>query len=99
MDDPRDEITPPAIYFNRRALLRGGALAASAAATGAIYRAVNRVGSEATSTMELDSVVAAEGRADLGFRVEGEAMTPLSLVANYNNFYEFSTDKEAVAAK
>jgi sulfoxide reductase catalytic subunit YedY len=27
-----------------------------------------------------------------------EAMTPLSSVVNYNNFYEFTTDKDAVAA-
>ena len=32
-----------------------------------------------------------------GFRVD-EPMTPLQSVSNYNNFYEFTTDKESVAA-
>ncbi len=99
MDDPKDEITPPALYFNRRTLLQGGILAASAVATGALYRAVNRVGTKTTRTKELGGVVTAEGAADQGFRVEGEALTPLASIANYNNFYEFSTDKEAVAER
>ena len=32
-----------------------------------------------------------------GFRVD-EPMTPLRSVSNYNNFYEFTTNKESVAA-
>ena len=40
MTEPRDETTPPATYFNRRIILQGGILAASAVATGALYRAV-----------------------------------------------------------
>jgi sulfoxide reductase catalytic subunit YedY len=98
MDDPRDdEITPPATYFNRRALLKGGLLAASAVATGALYRAVNRVGHDAAETKKLVAVATpAEARA-LGYRVEGEATTPLESITNYNNFYEFTTDKDGVA--
>ncbi len=100
MSEPKkDEVTPAATYFDRRALLRGGVVAASAVATGALYRAVNRVGNVATTTKELGSVVTAESGADQGFRVEGEAMTPLASIANYNNFYELSTDKAGVATK
>ena len=100
MSEPKDEVTPEAAYVSRRALLRGGVVAASAVATGALYRAVNRVGNVATTTKELGSVVAvAEGGSDLGFRVDGEEMTPLESIANYNNFYEFSTDKAGVAPK
>ncbi len=44
MSDPHpSEITPPAVYWNRRAFLRGGALAAGAVATAALYRRVNGV--------------------------------------------------------
>jgi sulfoxide reductase catalytic subunit YedY len=99
MDDPTDQITPPAVYFNRRTLLQGGILAASAVASGVLYRAVNRVGNEVTKTKELGGVVTAATAGDQGFRVEGEALTPLASIVNYNNFYEFSTDKEAVAGK
>jgi sulfoxide reductase catalytic subunit YedY len=97
MVEPKDEITPPAVYFNRRTLLQGGILAASTVATGVLYRAVNRVGSEVTKTKELGGVVIADAGGNEGFRVEGEALTPLASIVNYNNFYEFSTDKEAVA--
>ncbi len=99
MDHPDDDITPPEIYFNRRKLLRGGLLVGTAAATAGLYRLVNRVGNEVTKTKELGSVTAADDAANLGFRVHGEESTSLADITNYNNFYEFSTDKEAVAAK
>ena len=45
MDDipkiPEREITPPALYFNRRRFLRGGIAAGSAIATAALYRRLN----------------------------------------------------------
>ena len=45
MDDipkiPEREITPPALYFNRRRFLRGGIAAGSAIATAALYRRFN----------------------------------------------------------
>lgn len=99
MDDLPDEITPPATYFNRRALLQGGILAASAVATGALYRTLNGVSHEAAPTRKLSSIVTAADAASPGYRVEGEAMTSLASITNYNNFYEFSTDKEGVAGK
>jgi methionine sulfoxide reductase catalytic subunit len=94
---PPDEVTPAAAYFGRRRLLQGGALAVSAVATGALYRGLNGVGHEVASTKAIESVVTPEGGASLGYRVEGEALTSLASITNYNNFYEFSTDKEAVA--
>jgi sulfoxide reductase catalytic subunit YedY len=99
MEDPKDEITPSTTYFNRRRLIQGGILTATAVATGALYRAVNRVGNEVVTTKAIAEVVTAPDAAALGYRVEGEAMTSLTDITNYNNFYEFSTDKEAVAAK
>jgi methionine sulfoxide reductase catalytic subunit len=99
MEGPESEITPPAMYFGRRTLMQGGVLVASAVATGALYRSVNGVSLEATKTAKLASVIAPASSAEaaaLGYRVD-EAMTPLESIANYNNFYEFSTTKEAVA--
>jgi sulfoxide reductase catalytic subunit YedY len=99
MTDPRDEITPRSTYFNRRTLLQGGVLAASTVATGALYRTLNRVGHDAAATKKIESVVAPSADASLGYPVVGEAMTPLASIANYNNFYEFSTDKDGVAER
>jgi len=90
------EVTPPALYFNRRTVMRGGVVAASALATAWLYRRLNGVSLVATETEELSGVIAATPGAS-GFRVE-EAMTPRASVLNYNNFYEFSTDKDGVAS-
>jgi sulfoxide reductase catalytic subunit YedY len=103
MSDPEDRPTPPAVYFNRRALLRGGIVAASALATAALYRTLNKVGHEATITKELGPLLAppeaGAQRLHPEYRVEGEAQTSLAAITNYNNFYEFSTDKEGVAER
>jgi hypothetical protein len=40
---PESEITPPALYFNRREIMRGGLLAAGVVATGWLYRRFNGV--------------------------------------------------------
>jgi methionine sulfoxide reductase catalytic subunit len=97
---PSSEITPPNVYFNRRTFLRAGVALASMAATGVVYKRLNRAGSMTVETPALsDLTVAAPTPRDFarGFRVD-EPMTPLERVGNYNNFYEFTTDKEAVAA-
>ncbi len=98
-EPPESEITPPAMYWSRRTVLKAGALAASAVATGAVYRGVNGVSLEATKTNKIASLVtpaSPEEAARLGLRVE-DPMTPLADITNYNNFYEFSTSKEGVA--
>jgi methionine sulfoxide reductase catalytic subunit len=94
------EITPPNVYFNRRTFLRAGVALASLAVTGAVYKRLNRAGSMTVETPGLkDLAVAAATPQDFarGFRVD-ESMTPLEMVGNYNNFYEFTTNKETVAS-
>src|SRR5258708_33518794 len=91
-------VTAPAVYFNRRTFMRVGILAASAVATGLIYRRLNHVGSVTTDTpliKELTTLPTATADAN-GFRVADPA-TPLQDITHYNNFYEFSTEKERVA--
>src|SRR5271167_1710262 len=97
---PSSEITPKSVYLTRRAFINGGIAAASLVTTGWVYRRLNRVGSAQVDTPALTGLSAApqgqEGVAS-GFRAQ-EPMTPLESVSNYNNFYEFTTNKESVAA-
>ena len=68
--------------------MRAGILAASALATGAVYRRLNRVSATTVQTQRIDGLVTS------GFHVSDTA-TPFEDVTHYNNFYEFSTDKQA----
>ena len=90
------EITPAAVYFNRRTFIQAGILAASAAATGLIYRRLNPVAAGAVKTARVEGLVAAATNEINGFHAEDPA-TALQDITHYNNFYEFSTDKEDVA--
>jgi sulfoxide reductase catalytic subunit YedY len=90
------EVTPEPLYLDRRKFLRLGAAAASVGATGWIYRRLNRTGSLSVDTDELSRYLPAHDRG-AGFDLD-ETKTPLEQVVNYNNFYEFTTDKEAVSS-
>ncbi len=96
---PSSAITSPEVYLNRRTFMRAGAAAASLVTTGAVYRRLNRAGTAAIETRELAglSITAAQPEdAAQGFRTDEQKST-LQQIGNYNNFYEFTTDKEAVA--
>jgi len=90
----KDQITPPELYFNRRTLIRGGILAAGAAGTAWLYRQLNGVELAATESAPLAGLVQPT---DPSFRVTTEAVTEREQIINYNNFYEFTTDKDGVA--
>jgi len=98
------EITPPSVYFNRRNFIRAGILAASAVATGAVYRKLNPVGTDTAPTIQTATIEGVQKPAatatnnDSGFTVN-EAQTSFENITHYNNFYEFSTHKEEVAVK
>src|SRR3569623_3056972 len=87
---PTSEITPREVYFDRRTVLRGSILAASAAATAVAYRKLNGVDLVDTSGKQLEGLVKGVVKAD-------EMATPKRSLTNYNNFYEFTTNKDAVA--
>jgi sulfoxide reductase catalytic subunit YedY len=91
------EITDSAIYFNRRNFIRTGILAASAVATGLVYRRLNHVATGEIKTARIEGLATAATNEASGFRVT-EPETSLQDITHYNNFYEFSTDKEGVAA-
>ena len=92
------EITDPAVYFNRRVFIRAGILAASAVATGLAYRRLNPVATGKVDTPPIQGIITPPATATdaNGFRV-AEPETSLQDITHYNNFYEFSTDKEGVA--
>jgi sulfoxide reductase catalytic subunit YedY len=79
-----EEITPEEIFLNRRAFLKASAVAGVGIAfPHAVYAA---------------KAVVAPRKAEK-YELKGEAITPESLATTYNNFYEFSLEKEAVAKK
>jgi methionine sulfoxide reductase catalytic subunit len=81
---PSSEITPPNVYLNRRKFLSGLGIGAGAAALG--------LGLEpfAQATEKIDGVQKSPFST-------GEKITPLKDVSHYNNYYEFSTEKEEPA--
>lgn len=92
------EITDKRVYLNRRNFIRGAGLAATTASTAFLYRKLNPPAAETPKGEKLANVAtsATEEGARQGFSVN-EKLTPLEDITNYNNFYEFSTDKRSVA--
>lgn len=91
------EITDKKVYLNRRLFMRGAVLAATATATGLLYRGLNQPPAPIPEGTRLNAA-ATLGNESLknGFRVD-DKLTPLEDITNYNNFYEFSTSKGSVA--
>lgn len=104
---PSSEITDEKTYLNRRTFIRAGVVAASTLATGYLYRTLNtprrtRTAEQAqlaglspttgptTAPSDVDPKIAA------AFRTS-EPRNSFDEITHYNNFYEFSTNKEEVA--
>lgn len=87
------EITPENVYLNRRNFIRAGLVAGTATATGLTYRFFNPRPPKEIVTAEIQNI---EKAAELS---TGEQLTSFEDITNYNNFYEFSTSKTAVARK
>ena len=92
-EPPSSEITPENAYLNRRNFIRAGLLAGTAAATGLSYRLFNPQPVQQVETPPLANVETPKMESPVGEPNSFEEIT------NYNNFYEFSTDKRAVALK
>jgi sulfoxide reductase catalytic subunit YedY len=83
---PSSEITPKATYLNRRNFLAGAAVAGAAAVTGVAFHDLVTPSLAAQANAKID------GLQKSPFSTT-EKETPYKDVTNYNNFYEFSTDK------
>lgn len=94
------EITDQKVYLNRRLFMRGAVLAGSAAATGLLYRKLNSPTAVVEERPRITGLVTPPSAEAMrkGFKVN-EAQTSFEDITNYNNFYEFSTEKRSVASE
>ncbi len=84
------EITPKSLYLNRRKFLAGAALAGAAAATGIGLREIVSPSATAFAGNKIDGIQKSPFSTT-------ETVTPYKDVTNYNNYYEFSTEKDEPA--
>jgi len=96
---PSREITPEDVYFNRRLFMRGAVLVGSIAATGFLYRRLNPPAAVTKEQPKIGGLVTppTDEAMRKGFRTD-EAVNSLADITNYNNFYEFDTEKRGVAS-
>ena len=80
------DVTAKSTYLNRRKFLAGTAIAGTAAAVGFAARDLVAPGESVQANAKID------GLKKSSFSTN-EQITPLKDVSNYNNYYEFSTDK------
>lgn len=85
---PASDITPEHIYLSRRSFMRG--VGAVAGAT--LLSACGGGGVPASTTPTLEPLQPSSDTDELG-----DPLNSYAAITNYNNFYEFTTDKEDVA--
>jgi sulfoxide reductase catalytic subunit YedY len=95
-DIKSNEITDEKLYLNRRNFIRGAALASTVTATALLYRGLTSSARRTESPAETASVETIKPPPE-GVPIDGEALTPFEDITHYNNFYEFTTNKQAVA--
>jgi len=83
---PSSEITPQSLYLNRRKFLTASAVAGAAALAGFA------IGEIASPSAVVEANAKIDGIKKSSFSTT-ETVTPYKDVTNYNNYYEFSTDK------
>ena len=99
-DIKSSEVTDEKTYLNRRLFIRGAVLAGSVAATGFIYRKLNPPTAVVEERPKIAGLVTPPSDEAIakGFKVS-ETATSFEDITNYNNFYEFSTEKRSVASE
>jgi methionine sulfoxide reductase catalytic subunit len=96
-DVKSSEITDRKVYLSRRNFLRGAALAASAVATGVVYKQLLAPQVELATPAGRVEPGSQSGPKSWG--LPGEEATSLQDITHYNNFYEFGTDKYSPARR
>ena len=90
-DIKSSEITDEQTYLNRRNFIRAGLLAGTTLATAGVYRFINPPPPKPVVTSEIADIAK-----PADFQTK-EKLNTFEEITNYNNFYEFSTSKTAVA--
>jgi sulfoxide reductase catalytic subunit YedY len=85
-DVPSSEITPKETYLNRRRFMAGVAISGAAVFLGKVVRDVR----EPLETVHAANKLNVAGKSPFS---TSEKPTPYKDITNYNNYYEFSTDK------
>lgn len=101
---PSSEITPKHIYLNRRTFMKGAAVVTAAGLVAACRPAPPEGHPAAVATqaaqeaaVNIDPTTGAVATATPRVDELGDPWTPYRDVTNYNNYYEFTTDKNDVA--
>ncbi|RME56132.1 MAG: protein-methionine-sulfoxide reductase catalytic subunit MsrP [Caldilineae bacterium] len=99
---PWYEITPEHVYLNRRAFMKGaglaaGALALAACGPGAPPQEEPAAGSSPAQPAASGTEQEAEPSAGASTDELGDPLNSFEQITNYNNYYEFTTDKQRVA--
>ncbi len=84
-DIPASEVTPKEFYLNRRKFLIGAGIAAGASVVGVKFSGLLSPGQTVSANTKLSYKPGPYGTS--------EKQTPYNDITNYNNYYEFSTDK------
>jgi methionine sulfoxide reductase catalytic subunit len=84
------EITPKSLYLNRRKFMAGAAAVTGAAAFGVGLREIISPSTIALAGNKINGIQKSSFSTS-------EAITPYKDVTNYNNYYEFSTEKDEPA--
>jgi sulfoxide reductase catalytic subunit YedY len=84
------EITPKSLYLNRRKFLKGMAISGAAAAVAAGTREMIAPSSSVQAGNKIDGIQKSSFSTT-------ETVTPYKDVTHYNNYYEFSTEKDEPA--
>src|SRR5437763_12540384 len=94
---PESAVTPETIFWNRRRFIRALALATTAATFPACGSKENasQAADVPLPVRASDALYPASRNAR--FQIEDRMVTPAGIAGRYNNFYEFTTDKAAVA--
>ena len=85
-DIPSSEITPKSLYLNRRKFLAGTVISGAAAVAGMSLHELAEPSNVVRANTKIDGIQKSSFSTT-------EKITPLKDVSNYNNYYEFSTDK------
>jgi methionine sulfoxide reductase catalytic subunit len=87
------EITPYSQYLSRRDFLKAAGIVTGSALLAACAPNITESAVPATEAMGEEEVPSASGKTD----ELGDPVNSFKDITNYNNFYEFSTNKEAVS--